>query len=509
MLVRNPKPRPLVPVCVRQRDRGKRLRAERGFSLIESLVAAMVLTVGVLASLQLLSVSDHSTASVRAREGAVTLAQQILEDARSIPYSQISSSTIASQLQAMPGLASTSSGSTWTITRTGVTYTITASVTTLNDPKDTTGAIDIKQIPVTVSWNTFQSQSHQITETATLTRAGQDPGLIASNLALASPSPVPGTAGTAGTSTAPVITSSSITSLQFSVTAPTGTTAIVWTLNGAKQSAWNGSAPSSGTTWTSSAWSLTGVSDGTYRVGAQAEDSNGIDGPAITISVRLIRNVPSAPSVTGYGFNANLLVGGSATSVAELQWSPNPELNVVGYRIYSPSGSMICQTSTTTSDASCGASAWCSSPSACIDLSPTGVNALNPANRTYTVKALYYDANNNLQEGTTTSVTLAQGTPSSPPTPASLTVTTQSDGSAILTWPVPSGGTPVSFYRIYRDGSNYTSRYDTLLASSCSSTCTYHDTARVDPHSYYVTAVGGTTPGADMGESAAVGPVSG
>jgi len=471
-------------------------RAQEGFGLVETLVAAVVLAVGLLGSFMMLNSTVDASAVARAREGGVTLAREITEDARSIPYSQLSNSTIAAQLQAMPGLASSSPGGPWTIVRRGVTYTVTASVTTINDPKDTSGAVDIKQVAAAVSWTTYPNTSHQVTETTTMTRAGQDVGLATSNLQLA-------TQGVSSSATQPVITSPTVSSLSFSVTAPTGTTAIIWTLNGVKQSSWNGSAPSSGTTWTSAGWSLTGVSDGTYQVGAQAEDANGVIGPAVTIPVNLIRNTPSAPNVTGYGFNTNLLVSGSASTVAELEWSSNPELNVTGYRIYNPSGSVICANTTSTYDASCGASAWCSTPTACIDLSPPSPTS---SNLVYKVVALYYDANGVLQEGSAKTVTLASGIPVPPASPPSVTVTSQSDGSAILTWTAPSGGTPVSFYRIYRDGTNYTNRYDTV---TCSSNCTYHDVNRFESHNYWVTAVGGTTPGANMAESTATGPASG
>jgi hypothetical protein len=227
------------------------------------------------------------------------------------------------------------------------------------------------------------------------------------------------------------------------------------------------------------------------------------------MTVRLIRNVPSAPTVTGYGFNSNL--PGGPSNVGEFQWNSNPENNIVGYRIYyntsGGSQTLVCQTSLTTAYQSCGANAWCLSPTRCIDLSPP---ATSSSYLTYTVKALYYDANNNLQEGSGQNVTLASGAPSPPAAPAvvSLGVQIQPDDTAILTW-TPSVGT-VSFYRIYRDGTSYTNRYDTISASSCSlTTCTYHDTNRGSPHDYYVSAVGGTTPGANMAESALVGPVSG
>jgi Tfp pilus assembly protein PilV len=498
MIVRRLTSKQTAPGCGGHRR--PRLRAEDGFTLVEALVATLVLTAGLLAAYMMLTISTHSASDVKAREGAVTLARQITDDARSIPYASITSSTLTSTLQAFPGLSNGGSGSTWTIQRNGVTYTVTASVTNANDPKDTSGATDLKQIGVAISWTTFQGKTHQFSETTTLTKAGQDPGLIASGLQLAAAQQ--GIAGIQGTSTAPVVTSTAITSLQFQVTAPTGTTAIQWSLNGANQSTWNGSTPSSGNTWTSSSWSLSGVSDGTYTVGAQAVDSDGVAGPSTTITVRLIRNVPAAPNVTNYGYN-NQLPGYSGT-VAELQWTANSELNVVGYRVYNPNNVAICQTSTSSFTSNCstnGGNAWCSSPTACIDLSPPS----NGSNK-YTVKALYYDANNTLQEGTGTTVTLSGGTPSPPLQIAlvSLTAVTQPDNTAIITWTPTVGGTGVSFYRIYRDGSSYTNRYDVLQASSCSTTCTYHDTNRSSSHNYWITAVSST-----MAESQPTGPVSG
>jgi Tfp pilus assembly protein PilV len=484
-------------------------RGEQGFTVVEVLVATIILTVGLLTTFMMLSVSTHQSADIRAREGAVTLARQITEDARSISFSQISGSTIVSTLQAMPGLSNSSSGSSWQIVRNGFTYTVTASVTSVTDSKDSSGATDLKQVKAAVSWKTFSGQTRQVTETTTVSSAGQDSGLSTSNLMLDAVVPSTGISGTAG---APTIFSPAITSLQFEVTAPSGTTAIVWSLNGGTQSSWAASAPSSGTTWVSNAWSLSGVSDGTYTIGAQAEDANGVDGPAVTMSVRLIRNVPSAPSVTGYGFNGNLIVSGTAATAGEIQWNPNPELNVIGYKITPPTQTgqqaRTCITSTTSFSSSCGTNWWCSGPEACIDLRPLPTNS---SNATYTVQALYYDANNILQAGTATTVTLAPGTPSPPPQVPLITlgVVTQPDNTGIITWTPPVGGTPVNFYRIYRDGDNYDNRYDTVSASSCGATCTYHDTGRTSSHSYYITAVGGTTPGADMAESQATGPVTG
>lgn len=485
-----PASRPSLPLAKALARLGERLQAEAGFTIIEVLVATLVLTIGLLTAYLALAVAVHSSSDVREREEGVSLARQVTEDARSIPYSQLSSSTLVSMLQAYPGLANTGSGSTWTVMRpspSGYKYTVTATLSFPNQPSTA-----VKQVTVTTQWTTFQGKTYTYTETTLVTSAGQDPGLQASALQLAPPAW--GDARVIGTQFAPVVTSTGVTSLSFSVSAPAGTQAIVWTLNGNKQTAWNGSTPSSGNAWTSAAWTITGLSDGNYTVGAAAEDANGVDGPAITIPVRLIRNVTSAPSLTGYGFNANL--PGVSGPVAELQWSANPEQNVVGYRIYHGSN-LICQTSLTTANSSCSSSAWCTTPTTCIDLNPGSTTT----NLQYTVKALYYDVNNNLQEGNGTAVNMASGTPTAPPPPTAPVLSTLADNTATLTWTPPLGGTPVSFYRIYRDGNTYTTRYDTVQASSCTAVCTYHDVNRSEGHSYSITAVGGTTPGSDMAES--------
>jgi hypothetical protein len=97
-----------------------------------------------------------------------------------------------------------------------------------------------------------------------------------------------------------------------------------------------------------------------------------------------------------------------------------------------------------------------------------------------------------------------------PTTPTTLTVTPQPDGTTVLTWPESSGGAPVSFYRVYRDGHDYVNRYDILATTDCQNgTCTYTDPRRTSSHSYYITAVGSTTPGENLAESPSVGPVSG
>src|SRR5437763_12131306 len=101
MIVRTLKPKQNSPGGKAQGTPARRLCAQGGFTIVEALVASLVLAVGLLAAYMMLTVSTHSSSDVRAREGAVTLARQITDDARSIPYAQLQSSSIVTNLQAM------------------------------------------------------------------------------------------------------------------------------------------------------------------------------------------------------------------------------------------------------------------------------------------------------------------------------------------------------------------------------------------------------------------------
>jgi type II secretory pathway pseudopilin PulG len=473
-----------------------------GFTLIEALMAAVILIVGLIGLLGLVDVSVRASASTRAREGATSLAREIVEDARTIPYAQIIPISIESQLQAMNGLTNESSASGWQIKRRGFTYTIAVKECAIDDPKDglakthdskifceeqqdwTEGVVDtapenLKRITAEVSW-TFQKRTSTVKQVSTLTAAGQGIGLLAKELKLTSPI----------VSTTPVITGAAIKTLTFSVSFPEGTAAVDWSLEGAKQEELT---PASNATSLTFLWPINEpplhpyVSDGTYQVAAQAVNSTGVIGPPISIPVRLIRGVPKAPTEIIGGFNT-VYKEGVATEVVELQWKANAERNVIGYRVLGPKKELICPEtnpealSTTTS---------------CIDL------AGKLSEGTYSVVALYRNyavAGEPVQEGLpgTTVLPILRATSIAPSAPSGLVATKKPDGSVTLTWKPPTGvTTPVSFYRIYRGlttytSPNYTIRYDETSAECPEEKCSYTDTEATKEHRYWVTAVSST-----------------
>lgn len=390
----------------------ERLRGSEGFTIVEVLVAAIVLASGLLTAMLALSVGVKTSYVTRARVGAINLEREVSEDARSIPYGQLTNSSVVSQLQAMPGLANQGAPGTWQITRRGVTYTVTA---TESDIAAVGGkSVAQKQVTVGVSWR-VEGSSHSISEVSTI-----------SNLASGNALPTGLELLTPFVSTQPQITNASTTQLTFQVTVPSGTTGVVWTVNGQQCQivGSNTTSPctvsSSGTTVTSPTWNISGLSDGTYYVGAAAVDSTGAVGPSVRIPVQLIRGAPSAPTVTDYGFNPNLFTSaGTQSIVGELRWISSPEANVIGYDIFNPSGTLLCQIlNSGTYPASCGQNAaniWCergqvaatsgtsSSTWNCIDLSPS---ASDTSSLTYKIAALYYDSTGAVAAGPSTTATL-------------------------------------------------------------------------------------------------------
>jgi Tfp pilus assembly protein PilV len=466
-----------------------RARQDDGFTLIEALMASVILIVGLIGLLGMLDVSVRASASTRAREGATSLAREIIEDARTIPYAQLIPSSIESQLQAMNGVADSSSASGWQIARRGFTYTVAVKECAVDNPKDglaeTHGSTfcegqqawkagesvdaapeDLKRITAEVSW-TFQKRTSTVKQVSTLTAAGQAIGLLASKLELTGP------IGFLGTATSPVITNEATKTLSFSVSFPEGTSAIDWSLEGAKQEELTPA--SSKTTSLTFSWTINEsvqkiyVSDGTYQVAAQAVDSTGVIGPPISIPVRLIRGVPAAPSEIVGGFNT-VFKSGVATEVAEFQWNANAERNVLGYRVIGPKKELICPESLEA----------LSTATSCIDFS---LLAEKPSERAYTVVALYRNAGETVLESPVGTIKITRATSTAPNPPTKLVLTKNEDGSVTLKWTAPSGIAP-SFYRIYRGSTNYTSRYDETTSTE------YKDTDATTTHEYWITAVG-------------------
>jgi hypothetical protein len=412
----------------------------------------------------------------------------------------MSPSSIQKELQEKPGHADASAAAGWQIVQRGVTYTVTVNECSVDDPKDgygvhenafkenpfctessTTGTEDsqpedLKRITVDVTW-TALGRKPDVHQVETLTAAGVSPGLAASGLHLETPVISPNTEPTISEQPAS-------NSLTFAVSAPSSTVSMRWSLEGVAQS--TAPAKSSGTTWTFS-WAIPypSVSDGTYTISVQAIDATGILGPPVSIPVTLVRGVPTAPKPLKGGFNT-VNVSGTPTKVVELEWGANTERNVIGYRVYNPTPSLVCPENLTIT----------SVVLSCIDFSPSSWGTA----QTYSAAALYRNSKGELKEGEKGTLKLEGGPPEAPKPPTGFTATKNEDGSVTLKWTLPASGPAISFFRIYRSGTNYTNRYDVSASGSSTS---YVDDNAATVHSYWITAVRSS-----LTESSFVGPAT-
>src|SRR4051812_10056618 len=323
-------------------DLAARTRAQSGFSLIEVLVAMTLLLTAVLGLISLTDSAAKTTTGTKAREGAVSLAREITEDAGGIAFSQLSPSTLVPTLQALPGLASTSGSGSWTIVRrdtstAGFTYTVTATLCSIDDAADGYGARagvtwcdtppaggaadsqpeDFKRVVVTVAW-TLQGQTHSVRQTALLAKNGAPDLPIVNTLVLSNP--------TVSTPANPTITTTATTAT-FTATATSTAQSVQYSVDGVNI----GNATLSGGNWTFTL-SLSGWTDGAYAIGARALNAVGVPAPTRALPLTLARATPAAAAGLVGGRNSVTKLG-VLTQVAEFDWLPNAERNVQGYRV--------------------------------------------------------------------------------------------------------------------------------------------------------------------------------
>ena len=481
---------------------------ERGFTLVELLVAAFILVVGMAGAFALLNGANRATTTNNARMGATNLARELLEDARSVDYDSLKPATMDTALKDKSG----TSGTPWKVTRRGIDFTVTTEVCTFDDPKDNIATTppdnvctpqapvpaaagtldpeiqpdDFRRVTIRVAWNTGD-RARSIKQVSLINNPSGglgprltrfDPHVIAAD----------GSAGQVG---------SGVTAAVF----PTTTTiagSVRWNSDGTP----NGSGDSTGgpttwnTTWqlgsqaaakdpTTANWSTTQytsatVLDGTYTVTAQPFDDRGIAGDSRAAVLPLNRSFPI--TVTGLEIGRNFNYD---PVKVEARWNANPENDIIGYRVYDLGSDNTLQGYGGGND-----TLLCSTASvqvtSCTGLAPSLGN-----NPTYAVVALdrtiINDSSTAIREspygeGVQVSSTVP-GTPF-----GLLTLPDLATLKPKLSWSHPNTAS-VRYYRIYRDTCcTPADRYDETANGT---TTTYVDTAApAGLHRYWVTAVG-------------------
>jgi Tfp pilus assembly protein PilV len=464
-----------------------------GFTLVEVLVAAMILMMGMIATFAMLDTANGTLNNNSARIGASNLARELTEYARGDDYDKLTPSQVGPVLQAHPTIGG--SGNPFVVNRRGVAYSVTARACVFDDPKDglsvdkaanacTPAAAPIAGTPQEVNPDDFRRVSFDIA----WTRNGHTSHLTQTALIV---NPAGGLGPRIISLTDPSATgqTTSGSSLAFTATSTQAQT-VRWIVDDALGSSGDITGP--GKTWNFT-WNFGTFNsgnfdyDGVYLVTAQAFDSRGVPGDTKVSSVVLNRAAPIQPTSFDGGFN-------DAFGVVDLRWARNPERDIVGYRIYrgATGSDLVCDVPVTTTY--------------CTD------SAASRVETTYRLVAVdKIDLNNpstapgNLREG---AVAVKVVTPPTvvgdvPPAPINLQATL-SDNLPYLSWEQPPNpsGKAILFFRIYRDtGTGLADRYDTTPDDEPS--YSDPDPGATTQHKYWITAVD-----SDYNESAPSAPIT-
>ena len=324
-----------------------RLSDSSGFSLVELLIAALILLIGAGAAFSLIDSANRSVTANAARVGGTNLGRELAEYARTSDYDLLQPGQVVPAMRKHASIAGTLSGGMWEIERRGVTYGIATSVCTFDDPKDGLAAVpppnacpkpaavpgapsevnpdDFRRVTFAMTWDARGRSGRYSHSTMVVNPAGglgpriaqfDEPGaqVIADQISWGA---------------------MSLLKLKSSPAA-----SVHWTVNDGVS---GGDAGGGSTDWgfdwtfgvpfsTTSSW----VRDGTYTIQAQAHDARGVPGEGKIITVHLNRHRPAA--VTG-------LIGGynDFRDVVDMRWDRYDERDLQGYRVTRMSdGAVIC-----------------------------------------------------------------------------------------------------------------------------------------------------------------------
>lgn len=476
-------------------SRGRAL--DEGFTLVEIMVASFVLVVGMLGVLALLSGALRTTSVSIERVGATNIARELVERTRGLDYDDMVTGLVQTRLQA----AGLGSGTPWTIVRRGVTYTITSSSCTYDDPNDKLASPPPPNVctpqPAGATGDSNGEDFRRTSFTVSWTQRGGQPGSVTQTTLVVNPS---GGLGPRIKDYSPI--TQVITTNVSSVTVTWNTTpatTLRWAVDDGTSGGTVSGSTSFATIWDiGSSGSGSEVLDGTYDISAQAYDDRDIAGEARRAQVVINRRVPYPPPTFSGGHDTR------TGDWVDLEWTPNRERDIQGYRVFwaGPDGTVGDSDDTPVCPGPGVSAPLSATTTTCTDLTPpsgptkyyvVAVDRTTVVNPDGTVTG-------QLRDGDRRPLTIAApgGRPSSPTGP--LTVATV-DNLPKLSWSAPGSGN-VSFYRIYRDGTavGFADRYGTTAGTD---TTFVDDGANNVTHKYWVTTVDNS-----YNESDPLGPVT-
>jgi type II secretory pathway pseudopilin PulG len=455
-----------------------RLPDSTGFSLVEVMIAALILLIGAGAAFSLIDGANRSVTANAARVGGTNLGRELAEYARTTDYDLLQPGQVVAAMRKHASIAGKLSGGTWTMERRGVTYTIDTSVCTFDDPKDGLAAAPLpnacpKPAPVTGAPNEINPDDFRRVTFAMTWKVRGRSGRYSHSTMVVNPAGGLGPRITQFDEPGAQVTADQIswgaTSLLKLKSSPAAS--VYWTVDDGVSGGDAGGGPTAwGFDWTfgmpfstTSPW----VRDGTYTIQAQARDSRGVPGEGKIITVHINRHRPAAVAGLIGGYN-------DSRNVVDMRWNRYDERDLQGYRVTRMSdGAVICAATNGLS---------------CTDTNPPVLGSV------YKVEALdCVDLKASpcvIRDGDdafTVAILPIGGTSPHPPTDLTASIV---DGKPTLTWTAPANVSdgPIRFYRIYRDtGTSVSERYDETVTSD--PTYVDPDPGSTTSHKYWVTAV--------------------
>src|SRR3954469_11993407 len=365
-----------------------RLGDDSGFTILEVMVAAVVLLVGLLGTFAVIDTAHSTITTTKAREQGTSLQRELIEAVRTIPYDQLTPNGVGSRLRAQPGLSDASlSAAGWTIRRRNQTYTISMGSCAVDDPRDGLGAHDAGVFCANSGAPTTPEQCASLLDggSAAAVATPGDCGIDANGdgnadgLTAGAASPCPDTlckdtapldykrvvslvrwtaggkakwqlqlttVNSPGVSAAPTITDLRATDLSnggtvmtagstiaFTATASRTPSAMAWYVDGNLQATTAVANPTWTFTWdVGTASTGSGAQpgaqervDGPYLVSVKAFDQYGQFGQTRSVNITVNRREPFAP--------INLRAGRNGSAV-DVEWTPNKEGDIRGYNVY-------------------------------------------------------------------------------------------------------------------------------------------------------------------------------
>jgi prepilin-type N-terminal cleavage/methylation domain-containing protein len=489
---------------------GAHRSCERGFTLVEVMVAIVILLVGVLGVVAMIDGANAVTSKTKAREGATNIARSVIEVSRSVRYRDLTTDELLAALSTRPGLADASPAPGYTIRQRGLSYRMTLTVCSLDDPKDELGTMpgvvlicpdsdrlpagqpsrdrnpdDYKRVRVTLDWISRGADA-SVTQTSSIINPVGGLGPSVAGLAMTFPT---------STSNDQVRIESDVDHASFAATTSSSAAEVDWSVGGDVQ----GKAERGPINWTFD-WDLDrpdgsiAYHDCTYVIQADAFDNQGRAGAPRALTVILNRRAPLSVEDFDGGRNEN-------GNRVDLQWNSTPECDVEGYEVYRSTGT----------DPATATQVDCidrdlpdyTTKTTCLD-DPPGA-----ATYTYWVRALDKLADASLREGDVSPPITVGGANTVPEAPTNLRSCIGGElschgpdgeaaptGVVVVGWDQPADPDGnIAFYRIYRDGIAYENRHGVFYPGG-GEIAWFEHAPDGQAHTYYVTAVDD-----DFGES--------